>query len=175
METKDHKDVERARHTPYRMDDLIPKDHWVRQMENILDSQWIEKKARPFYENAEIDQSPVPLVALVSMQHFDGESSLFAADEKLNTNFAYMAAVGYLPKTRPSLAEICAPCLILPQEWFAAVFTRIILRAVERWDIPQGDLLFPLSQMSPLPRKEAATEMGQAWTDQLFTEWRKIA
>lgn len=163
----------------YRFGDLIPKEHWVRQMENIFDPKWIEKKARPYCGQEAPELSPVPLTALVTMQHLTGAHTLAEAYDRLGTELPYMWAVGCLPADRPSLQAFCTLCGVLPQELLTGIFERVISRCVardigvEREDGTAG----PLYELSMLPAPEqpqAARQMAAEWVGQLFMETREL-
>ncbi len=60
------------------VDALVPKDHLLRKIENVMDYEWLYARLSPYYctDNGRPGADPVVLIKMVLLQHLYGIPSL---------------------------------------------------------------------------------------------------
>ena len=60
------------------LDTLVPADHLLRQIDRVMDYDWLYEKLSPYYchDNGRPGTDPVVLIKMVLIQHLFGISSL---------------------------------------------------------------------------------------------------
>ena len=56
------------------VDALVPKDHLLRKIENVMDCEWLYARLGPYYcaDNGRPGSDPVVLIKMVLLQHLYG-------------------------------------------------------------------------------------------------------
>lgn len=56
------------------IDVIVPKDHLLRKIENVMDYEWIYQRMKPYYchDNGRPGTDPVVLIKMVLIQHRPG-------------------------------------------------------------------------------------------------------
>ena len=56
------------------VDALVPKDHLLRKIENVMDYEWLYARLSPYYcaDNGRPGSDPVVLIKMVLLQHLYG-------------------------------------------------------------------------------------------------------
>ena len=79
------------------VDALVPKDHLLRKIENVMDYEWLYARLSPYYcaDNGRPGADPVVLIKMVLLQHLYGIPSLRQTYREIQVNIAYRWFLGY--------------------------------------------------------------------------------
>ena len=79
------------------VDALVPKDHLLRKIENVMDYEWLYARLSPYYcaDNGRPGTDPVVLIKMVLIQHLFGIASLRQTYRDIQVNVAYRWFLGY--------------------------------------------------------------------------------
>ena len=68
------------------IDELVPQDHLLRKVENVMDYDWLYERLSPFYchDNGRDGTDPVVLIKMVLIQHLFGIASLRQTHQRIN-------------------------------------------------------------------------------------------
>lgn len=79
------------------VDALVPKDHLLRKIEDVMDYEWLYARLSPYYcaDNGRPGADPVVLIKMVLLQHLCGIPSLRQTHREIQVNIAYRWFLGY--------------------------------------------------------------------------------
>ena len=79
------------------IDELVPQDHLLRKVENVMDYDWLYERLSPFYchDNGRDGTDPVVLIKMVLIQHLFGIASLRQTHQRINDTISYRWFLGY--------------------------------------------------------------------------------
>lgn len=117
------------------IDMLVPKNHLLRKVENVMDYDWIYERVAPYYTTTGKGRpsvDPVVLVKMVLIQHLYGIPSLRQTYREIEVNVAYRWFLGYnLLTPIPHFATVSyAFCKRFPQELSVEIFDHILNKAI---------------------------------------------
>lgn len=113
---------------------LVPKDHLLRKIEQVMDYDWLYERLSPFYchDNGRPGTDPVVLIKMVLIQHIFGIPSLRQTRREIEVNNAYRWFLGYgLLDEIPHFATVSyAFCQRFPEELAQEIFEHILNKAL---------------------------------------------
>ena len=116
------------------VDALVPKDHLLRKIENVMDYEWLYARLSPYYcaDNGRPGADPVVLIKMVLLQHLYGIPSLRQTYREIQVNIAYRWFLGYsLLDEIPHFATVSyAFCKRFPPEVSEEIFAHILNKAL---------------------------------------------
>lgn len=116
------------------VDALVPKDHLLRKIENVMDYEWLYARLSPYYctDNGRPGADPVVLIKMVLLQHLYGIPSLRQTYRETQVNIAYRWFLGYsLLDEIPHFATVSyAFCKRFPPEVSEEIFAHILNKAL---------------------------------------------
>lgn len=70
------------------VDALVPKDHLLRKIEDVMDYEWLYARLSPYYcaDNGRPGADPVVLIKMVLLQHLCGIPSLRQTHREIQVN-----------------------------------------------------------------------------------------
>ena len=117
------------------VDALVPKDHLLRKIENVMDYEWLYARLSPYYcaDNGRPGADPVVLIKMVLLQHLYGIPSLRQTHREIQVNVAYRWFLGYsLLDEIPHFATVSyAFCKRFPPEVSEEIFAHILNQALD--------------------------------------------
>ena len=100
------------------IDDLVPKDHILRDIDKAIDFSFIYDEVKELYcrDNGRPSIDPVVLFKIVMIQYTFGIRSMRQTIKEIEVNMAYRWFLGYdmiekIPHSRPSERIICVVLL----------------------------------------------------------------
>ena len=116
------------------IDELVPQDHLLRKVENVMDYDWLYERLSPFYchDNGRDGTDPVVLIKTVLIQHLFGIASLRQTHQRINDTISYRWFLGYnLLDKIPHFATVSyAFCKRFPPELASEIFEHILNKAI---------------------------------------------
>ena len=116
------------------LDALVPKDHLLRKIEQVMDYDWLYERLDPYYchDNGRPGTDPVVLIKMVLIQHLFGIPSLRQTYREIQVNNAYRWFLGYsLMDNIPHFATVSyAFCKRFPEELSEEIFEHILNKAL---------------------------------------------
>ncbi len=116
------------------MEALVPEEHLLRKVEQVMDYKWLYERLSPYYchENGRPGTDPVVLIKMVLIQHLFGIPSLRQTCREIEVNVAYRWFLGYgLLEKLPHFATVSyAFCKRFPPELAEEIFAHILNKAV---------------------------------------------
>ena len=113
---------------------LVPQDHLLRKIENIMDYEWIYERLDPYYchDNGRPGTDPVVLIKMVLIQHLFGIPSLRQTHQRIQDTLSYRWFLGYgLLDEIPHFATVSyAFCKRFPEELAQEIFEHILNKAL---------------------------------------------
>ena len=113
---------------------LVPEEHLLRQIEKVMDYEWLYERLEPYYchENGRPGTDPVVLIKMVLIQHLFGIASLRQTYREIQVNLAYRWFLGYgLLEEIPHFATVSyAFCQRFPEELTQEIFEHILNKAL---------------------------------------------
>ena len=76
---------------------LVPKDHLLRKIEQVMDYEWLYERLEPYYchDNGRPGTDPVVLIKMVLIQHLFGIPSLRQTYQRIQDTLSYRWFLGY--------------------------------------------------------------------------------
>lgn len=116
------------------VDALVPANHLLRKIENVMDYEWLYARLSPYYcaDNGRPGADPVVLIKMVLLQHLYGIPSLRQTYREIQVNIAYRWFLGYsLLYEIPHFATVSyAFCKRFPPEVSEEIFAHILNKAL---------------------------------------------
>jgi transposase len=116
------------------IDALVPKDHLLRKIEQIMNYGWLYERLSPYYchDKGRDGTDPVVLVKMVLIQHLFGIASLRQTRREIEVNVAYRWFLGYnLLDNIPHFATVSyAFCKRFPPEPASEIFEHVLNKAL---------------------------------------------
>ena len=128
-----------ARHEPIIVDleALVPKEHLLREIERVMDYEWLYERLDPYYchDNGRPGTDPVVLVKMVLIQHLFGIPSLRQTYREIQVNNAYRWFLGYgLLDNIPHFATVSyAFCQRFPDELTSEIFEQMLINSLRTY------------------------------------------
>ena len=84
------------------IDQLVPKDHLLREIEKVMDYDWLYERLSPYYCHGvgRDGTDPVVLIKMVLIQHLFGIPSLRQTYREIQLNVAYSLTTAGSPSYR---------------------------------------------------------------------------
>ena len=116
------------------IDALVPKDHLLRKIEQVMDYDWLYERLDTYY-NHEVGRpgtDPVVLIKMVLLQHIYGIPSLRQTHQRIQDTVSYRWFLGYgLLDNIPHFATVSyAFCKRFPPELAEEIFEHILNKAI---------------------------------------------
>lgn len=112
------------------VDGLVPAEHLLRKVEQVMDYGWLYERLSPYYchNNGRNGSDPVVLVKMVLLQHLYGIPSLRQTHQRICDTLSYRWFLGYgLLDEIPHFATVSyAFCKRFPSELAAEIFEHIL-------------------------------------------------
>jgi len=116
------------------LDALVPKDHLLRKIENVMDYEWLYERLEPYYchDNGRPGTDPVVLIKMVLLQHLFSIPSLRQTYQRIQDTLSYRWFLGYgLLDEIPHFATVSyAFCKRFPDELTTEIFEHILNKAL---------------------------------------------
>ena len=116
------------------LDALVPKDHLLRKIEQVMDYDWLYERLDPYYchDNGRPGTDPVVLIKMVLIQHLFGIPSLRQTYREIQDTLSYRWFLGYsLLDNIPHFATVSyAFCKRFPEELSEEIFEHILNKAL---------------------------------------------
>ena len=113
---------------------LVPKDHLLRKIEQVMDYDWLYERLAPYYchDNGRHGADPVVLVKMVLIQHLFGIPSLRQTHQRIEDTLSYRWFLGYnLMEKIPHFATVSyAFCKRFPPELATEILDHILNKAL---------------------------------------------
>ncbi len=116
------------------IDTLVPKDHFLRKIEKVMDYDWLYEQLDPYYchDNGRPGTDPVVLIKMVLIQHLYGIPSLRQTYKRIQDTLSYRWFLGYgLLDEIPHFATVSyAFCNRFHEEVTEKIFDHILNKAL---------------------------------------------
>ncbi len=118
------------------VEELVPKDHFLRTIESTISFDFIEEKLRPYYceNNGRPSIHPIVLFKMMFIGYFYGIRSERQLEKEIKTNIAYRWFLGFsLSNTIPDHSTISwnRRTQFLHTNIFEEIFNEIVRQAME--------------------------------------------
>lgn len=128
------------------LDDLVPKDHLVRKIENAIDFSFVYELVRDVYcgDNGRPSVDPVVLIKIALIQCLFGIRSMRQTIKEIETNVAYRWFIGYdFSQPIPHFSTFGKNYVrrFKDTQLFEEIFTRILEEAM-KYGFVDPDVLF---------------------------------
>lgn len=116
------------------IEELVPPDHLLRKIEQVMDYEWLYERLSPLYchDNGRAGTDPVVLIKMVLLQHLYGIPSLRQTYQRIMDTNSYRWFLGYgLLDKIPHFATVSyAFCKRFPPELSTEIFEHILKKAL---------------------------------------------
>lgn len=113
---------------------LVPRGHLLREIEKIMDYEWLYERLDPYYchDNGRPGTDPVVLIKMVLIQHLYGIPSLRQTYQRIQDSNSFRWFLGYgLLDPIPHFATVSyAFCKRFPEELATEIFEHILNKAL---------------------------------------------
>ncbi len=128
------------------LDELVPKDHLVRKIENVIDFSFIYELVRDVYceDNGRPSVDPVVLIKIALIQCLFGIRSMRQTIKEIETNVAYRWFIGYdFSQPVPHFSTFGKNYVrrFKDTQLFEEIFTRVLEEAM-KYGFVNPDVLF---------------------------------
>ena len=161
------------------VDALVPKDHLLRKIENVMDYEWLYARLSPYYcaDNGRPGADPVVLIKMVLLQHLYGIPSLRQTYREIQVNIAYRWFLGYsLLDEFPHFATVSyAFCKRFPPEVSEEIFAHILNKALNHRMVDPSMIFIDGTHIKASAnkkkfQKEQAAKTAKVYEEQLHKE-----
>ena len=161
------------------VDALVPKDHLLRKIENVMDYEWLYARLSPYYcaDNGRPGADPVVLIKMVLLQHLYGIPSLRQTYREIQVNIAYRWFLGYsLLDEIPHFATVSyAFCKRFPPEVSEEIFAHILNKALNHRMVDPSMIFIDGTHIKASAnkkkfQKEQAAKTAKVYEEQLHKE-----
>lgn len=161
------------------IDALVPRDHLLRKIENVMDYDWLYERLAPYYchDNGRPGIDPVVLIKMVLIQHLYGIPSLRQTYERINDTLSYRWFLGYgLLEKIPHFATVSyAFCKRFPPELSEEIFEHILNKMLNHHMVDPSVIFVDGTHIKASAnkkkfQKEQVTKAAKIYAKQLRTE-----
>ena len=158
---------------------LVPKDHLLRKIEQVMDYEWLYERLEPYYchDNGRPGTDPVVLIKMVLIQHLFGIPSLRQTYQRIQDTLSYRWFLGYgLLDEIPHFATVSyAFCKRFPEELTQEIFEHVLNKALNNRMVDPSTIFIDGTHIKASAnkkkfRKQRVAETARAYSEQLRRE-----
>lgn len=153
---------------------LVPRDHLLRKIEQVMDYEWLYARLEPYYchEKGRPGTDPVVLIKMVLIQHLFGIASLRQTYREIQVNLAYRWFLGYgLLEKIPHFATVSyAFCRRFPEELSEEIFVHILNKALNRRMVDPSIIFIDGTHIKASANKKKAQKRQVAETAKVYAQ-----
>ena len=161
------------------MDALVPKDHLLRKVEQVMDYEWLYERLEPYYcaDNGRPGTDPVVLIKMVLLQHLYGIPSLRQTHQRIMDTISYRWFLGYnLLEEIPHFSTVSyAFCKRFPSELSEEIFAHILNKMINHRMVDPSKVYIDGTHIKASAnkkkyQKEQIARAAKVYTEQLREE-----
>jgi len=158
---------------------LVPSDHLLRKIEQVMDYEWLYKRLSPYYchDNGRNGTDPAVQVKMVLIQHLFGIPSLRQTHQRIQDTLSYRWFLGYnLLEEIPHFATVSyAFCKRFPPELGTEIFEHILNKALNNRMVDPSIIFIDGTHIKASAnkkkfQKEMVAKTAKIYDEQLRTE-----
>ena len=156
------------------LDTLVPADHLLRQIDRVMDYDWLYEKLSPYYchDNGRPGTDPVVLIKRVLIQHLFGIPFLRQTYREIQVNLAYRWFLGYgLLDQIPHFATVShAFCKRFPKDLPKEIFEHILNKALNNRMVDPSIIFIDGTRIKASANKKKFQKQKVAQTAKVYEE-----